>query len=95
MGMQRKVRSKTKRDSAQPGDTGKNMLEGRECTEIIESDQFVTFVNRGRGDGAVGKNTTVRPPDGGHMGGGSNPANAIFFFPASGRPLKRLNLKVR
>ena len=80
MGMQRKVRSETKRDSAQPGDTGKNMLEGRECTEIIESDQFVTFVNRGRGDGAVGKNTTVRPPDGGHMGGGSNPANAIFFF---------------
>ena len=44
MGMQRKVRSETKRDSAQPGDTGKNMLEGRECTEIIESDQFVTFV---------------------------------------------------
>ena len=83
MGMQRKVPRETKSVWAQPGDTGKNMLEGRECTEIIESDQFVTFVNRGRGDGAVGKNTTVRPPDGGHNGGGSTRRNAFFFFLAA------------
>ena len=79
MGMQRKVRSETKRDRAQPGDTGKNMLEGRECTEIIEPDQLGAFVDRGRGDGVVGNFTTARPPNGGHKGGGSNPQTAFFF----------------
>ena len=79
MGMQRKVRSETKRDSAQPGDTGKNMLEGRECTEIIEPDQLGAFVDRGRGDGVVGNFTTARPPNGGHKVGGSNRQTSFFF----------------
>ena len=92
MGMQRKVRSETKRDRAQPGDTGKNMLEGRECTEIIEPDLSGPFVDRGRGDGAVGKFTTARPPNGGHKGGVRIHKRPFFSL---GRPLKRLNLKVR
>jgi len=79
MGMQRNVRSETKRDRAQPGDTGDNMLEGRKCTEIIEPYLSGSFVHRGRGDGAVGKFTTALPPNGGHNGGGSNPRSAIFF----------------
>ena len=54
----------------------------RECTKIIEPDQFGAFVDRGRGDGAVGNFTTVRPPDGGHNGGGSTRRNAFFFLAA-------------
>ena len=79
MGMLRKVPRETKSVWAQPGDTGKNMLEGRECTEIIEPDQLRAFVDRGRGDGVVGNFTTARPPNGGHKVGGSNRQTSFFF----------------